>query len=104
MASQKQERVKTRKPKSQIPHFKTIEEEAEFWDTHNLTEFENELEDMTGQVQFVERRAPASKAITVRLDERAMATLNKKAKEQGIGPSTLVRMWIQEHLRRENIS
>jgi len=66
MASQKQERTKTHKTKSQSPHFKTIEEEAEFWDTHDLTEFEDELEDMTGQVQFVERRAPASKALKER--------------------------------------
>lgn len=32
------------RPKSRIPHFKTIEEEAEFWDTHDLTEFEDEFE------------------------------------------------------------
>lgn len=28
--------------KSRIPEFKTIQEEAEFWDVHSTTEFEDE--------------------------------------------------------------
>jgi hypothetical protein len=28
--------------KSRIPEFKSYAEEAEFWDTHDFTEFENE--------------------------------------------------------------
>ncbi len=28
--------------KSRIPEFKSYAEEAEFWDTHNFTEFEDE--------------------------------------------------------------
>jgi len=31
-----------RKTKSRIPRFKSIEEEAEFWDNHDTTEFEDE--------------------------------------------------------------
>lgn len=30
--------------KSRIPEFKSIEEEAEFWDTHDITDFLDELE------------------------------------------------------------
>ncbi len=30
-------------PKSRIPTFKTIEEEAAFWDTHSSEEFADEL-------------------------------------------------------------
>ena len=33
--------------KSRIPHFNSIEEEAEFWDTHDSTEFEDEWEEVT---------------------------------------------------------
>ena len=29
--------------KSRIPEFKTIEEEAEFWDTHDTTDYEDEF-------------------------------------------------------------
>jgi len=29
-----------------IPEFKTLEEMSEFWDTYDLTDFENEMEDV----------------------------------------------------------
>ncbi len=29
-----------------IPEFKTLEEMAEFWDSHDLTDFENEMEEV----------------------------------------------------------
>jgi hypothetical protein len=42
----------TRHTKSRIPTFSTIQEEAEFWDNHEITEFEEELELVT-DVKFV---------------------------------------------------
>jgi hypothetical protein len=36
--------------KSQIPEFKTIAEEAAFWDTHDTTDFEDEFEEI--EVEF----------------------------------------------------
>ena len=36
--------------KSRIPEFSSIEEEAEFWDTHDTTEFEDEFKPV--QVRF----------------------------------------------------
>jgi len=87
------------KTESRIPHFQSIEEETEFWDTHSTTEFEDEFTPVT-DVGFVIRRAPATKALTVRVDEQTFRRLAEQANRQGIGPSTLVRMWIGEHLRR----
>ena len=84
-----------RRARSRIPTFKTIEEAAEFWDTHDSAEFEDEFEDVTN-VRFVVARP--KKAITVRLPEDSLATLTSQAHEKGIGRSTLVRMWILEHL------
>ncbi len=34
------------KKKSRIPKFKNIQEEARFWDTHSITNFENESEEV----------------------------------------------------------
>jgi predicted DNA binding CopG/RHH family protein len=89
-----------RRPKSRIPHFKTIEEEAEFWDTHSTTEFEDEFEPMEEDIRFIVTREGPKKAITVRLPEETVTALTKEAHQMGIGPSTLIRMWILEHLRR----
>jgi predicted DNA binding CopG/RHH family protein len=87
-----------RRTKSRIPTFDTVEEEAAFWDTHDLIEFEDELEVVT-DVKFV--KAKPKKTITVRLEPDMLSALTKEARERGIGPSTLARMWILEHLRRE---
>jgi hypothetical protein len=67
-----------RHAKSRIPTFSTIEEEAEFWDTHDITEFEDELELVT-DVRFVkagsrQREAPSSLAeITGQVPRRGIA-------------------------------
>jgi hypothetical protein len=34
--------------KSKIPEFKTIKEEATFWDTHDVTNYLEELEPVSG--------------------------------------------------------
>lgn len=39
------------------------------------------------------------KPVAIRLDEETLARLRGLAQEQGIGPTTLVRMWVLEHLR-----
>ena len=45
---------------SRIPTFETVEEEAAFWDSHSLADFEDELKIVTN-VKFV--RAEPQKAI-----------------------------------------
>ncbi len=42
-----------------------------------------------------------SEGITIRLDPQKLAELRFLANERGIGPTTLARMWILEHLREE---
>lgn len=91
---------KTKQTKSRIPTFKTIEEEAEFWDTHSLAEFEDELEEVT-DVRFVVTRGEPKKPMTVRLGQTDLARLTKQAQKLGVGPSTLARMWILERLRTQ---
>lgn len=92
-----QEKQATKHGKSRIPTFRTIEEEAEFWDTHSTAEFEDEFEEVS-DVQFVVTRARPKKGITVRLEEDSLAVLREEARAKGIGPSTLIRMWVLERL------
>ena len=87
--------------KSRIPTFKSIEEEAAFWDTHSSEEFADELTPVEN-VKFV--KAGSKKALTVRFDEETFEELSREAREKGIGPSTLARMLILEHLRARKVS
>src|SRR5688572_17207668 len=79
---------------SRIPDFASREEEAAYWDTHDFTEFLDETRPVKLRVG-----KQLSEGLTVRLDRQDRDELERRASEQGIGPSTLVRMWIKERLR-----
>ncbi len=79
-----------------IPGFANVEEEAAFWDTHDFTDFAEESTpvQMTVGQELAER-------LTLRLDHADRQELVTHAREKGIGPSTLARMWLKERLRKE---
>ena len=86
--------TKARKP-SQIPEFKDEAEAAAFWDTHSPEDFTEEFEDV--QVRFA--KPLVKRGLTVKLSDETIEQLRKIAEAQGIGPTTLVRMWVLERLR-----
>lgn len=83
--------------KSKIPKFKSFEEEAKFWDTHDTTELLDEL----SEVKNVKFPKPHKRLISVRMDDVQIRSLKKIATTKGIGYLTLMRMWIVERLSRE---
>ncbi|MFQ6028904.1 MAG: CopG family antitoxin [Dehalococcoidia bacterium] len=82
------------KSKSRIPEFASIEEEAEFWDTHDTTDFGDEFKPV--RVRFAKN---LSEGITIRLDPETLRKVRELAKEKGIGPTVLMRIWIMERLK-----
>ena len=76
-----------------IKPFKTLEEEANFWDTHSVLD---EINDGT-LVGF--HQAKKSDTITLRIDKNSLQKLREDAFQKGIGPTTLARMWIMEKLK-----
>ena len=83
-------------PKSRIPEFASREEEAEFWDTHDITDYLGELKPV--KTRFAKNLA---QGITIRLDPDTLQTLREYVHKEGLGPTTLARMWILEHLREQ---
>lgn len=75
-----------------MPPFKTYEEEANFWDTHSAVD---KINDGTTVGYHV---ANKNKTVTVRFDEKDLQKLREEAFEKGIGPTTLIRMWVREKL------
>jgi len=67
---------------------------AEFWDTHELTDFENELEEVPGAV-FV-RRTP----IEVKLEPREAKAVQQLAKAKGVSREELIRNWVVQQITR----
>lgn len=85
-----------KRKKSRIPDFKTPEEEANFWDKHSFTDFEDELEDV--EIIF-ELEKPRDETIVLRVQKDIKEKLDKLARSKGLNLSTLTRMWIIEKLR-----
>ncbi len=81
-----------------IPQFKTEQEEADFWDSHNSTDFLDETEAVN--VAFVDAR-PSMKQISLRLDPSVIDQLKSLAVGKGIGYQTMIRMWVMERLGQE---
>ena len=80
-----------------IPAFANRDEEAAFWDTHDVSE-------LVGEELIpvdVEIGGDLAERLTVRLDRDDRDKLARHAMAKGVGPSTLARMWLKERLRQE---
>ena len=80
-----------------IPKFKSDQEAAQFWDTHSLIEFEDDLELVKEKV-FVK---PEKQVMTIRVDKKLANVMKAIAREKGINYSTLARMWLIERVKKE---
>ncbi len=92
----KKERVRQLAKPTRIPKFKTREEEAEFWDTHDTADFEAEFTPV--RALFAKN---LSQGMTIRFDAKTLEQLRSQAAEQGMGPTTLARSWILERLKKQ---
>lgn len=79
-----------------IPKFKNREEEAKFFDTHDMADYQHEFK--TVKVKFAKN---LSEGITVRFNKTTIEKLREIAHEKGVGPTTLARMWIMDQLRQQ---
>jgi len=80
-----------------IPIFKNEAEAAAFWDTHSPEDYPNEFEEVPTRFS----RPLIKRGLTIKLSEDTIRELREVAEDKGIGPTTLVRMWVLEHLRQE---
>lgn len=74
------------------PQTDSIQELARFWDSHDLTGFEDELEEVSGT--FFEREA----RITIHLPKSEADTVRELAKSRGIGEEELIHQWVTERI------
>ena len=79
-----------------IPAFNSYEEEAEFWDTHDFSNFKQETE--TAKL----KATPSLSAnVQVRFEPDTDNELEAIARERGMKKSTLIRTWVLDRLRQE---
>ncbi len=81
------------KKTSKIPTFKNYEEEAQFWDTHSVVDYLDELKLV--KVKFAKN---LSQDIIIPFDAKTLTLLRKKADMKGVEPTALAHTWIMDRL------
>jgi hypothetical protein len=76
-----------------IPTTDSIQELATFWQHHDLTDFEDELEEVSGHA------FQRAHVVGVPLSEAEHQAIRDAAASRGIDESTLIHEWVAEKLR-----
>jgi hypothetical protein len=83
---------KTKKSRDEIPeNFDNYEAAAEFWDTHDVSDYL----DLTEEVPDVKIKL---KRKYFKIESGITEKLSQKAREKGISTETLINLWLQEKL------
>ncbi|RKX42496.1 MAG: hypothetical protein DRP27_09295 [Thermotogae bacterium] len=80
-----------------IPRFESEEEEARFWDTHDVTDFLDDLE--FEDIKFV-RREPLT-TVSFRIERRKVEKLKRLAKRLKVPYTVLIREIIDKALSKD---
>lgn len=74
-----------------ISKARTLDEIAEFWDTHSLADYWDQTHEVEFEVRASRRR--------VALDPELYAQVEAQAKSRGVRPETLINLWVAERLK-----
>lgn len=85
--------------KSKIPTFKNRQELAQFWDTHDVADYVDEL---TPVNLTFDLGKPKEETVMFRLDTGVKQYLTHLARNKGLSTSSLLRMWIMEKFNQIN--
>lgn len=80
-----------------ISKARTLDEIAEFWDTHSLDDYWDQTKEVDFEVSAQRRRR-------VTLDPEVYAGIEAQARARRILPETLVNLWLAERLHQKGVA
>ena len=84
-------KVKARKHRDPLPErFDSLEEAAEFWDTHDSADYEEYMRDVEFDIDIKRR------TYLISLDGELYRKVENIARKKGVPTETLVNLWIEE--------
>jgi hypothetical protein len=86
--------TKQQPKKKSIPDFKSRQEMAEWFDTHDMTDFDFK----PVNVKF-ELEKPQEETVVFRLHTGVKRYLERLARSKGLNLSSLLRMWVMEKIQ-----
>lgn len=81
-----------------IPDFKNVEEEAEFWDTHDSTEY---VDWSKGQRAVFPNLKPSTESISLRLPSFLLARIKQLANKRDVPYQSLMKIFLSEQVDKE---
>jgi predicted DNA binding CopG/RHH family protein len=79
-----------------IPKFKSDQEARRFWQRHSFKDYN--LDTREAEIKFVKK---PKKTVAIRLAPEDIAAVERIAERMGLSYTSLLRMWIKEHLTKE---
>jgi len=91
--------VKNKTPKAPLPEtFKTFEEMADFWDTHDVTDYEEYLTPVEVNVSTHPKHN-----YVITLSDTLDTALRQVQQKEGVSLNTLINLWVQEKLQQYTV-
>lgn len=81
-----------------MPKFKTDEDAARFWETHSFEDYHKDT--IEAGIMFIKK---PKRTVAVRLDPDDIKSVVAIAQRKGLSYTSLLRMWIKEHLNKESM-
>ena len=83
-----------------IPEFKNEDEEREFWDTHDSTEY---IDWSKAKRVVFPNLKPSTKTITIRVPQSLLNALKAAANKKDVPYQSLVKVYLDEKVKEEFI-
>ncbi|MBA3723964.1 MAG: BrnA antitoxin family protein [Candidatus Levybacteria bacterium] len=84
----------------QVPTFKNEDEEAEFWATHDFTQYHDVSKRVLADFTHLK---PSTQSITIRLPKPMVRLIKMLANEQDIPYQSLLKIFLDEKLKEKLI-
>lgn len=85
----------------EIPHFKTEDEERDFWGTHDSTEY---IDWSKAEKVVFPNLKRSTRSISIRLPEYLIARIKQLANSMDVPYQSLIKIFLAERVKRESHS
>jgi hypothetical protein len=79
---------------SSISHSRTLEEMADFWNTHSLADYDEQTYEV--EITF----DPSARRTVVNIEPELMADISRVARERKTSAQTLINVWLRQYMDR----
>ena len=80
-----------------LPQFQSEQEESDFWDTHDSTNYFHEMEEV--EITYIDARP--KNQISLHFTTETIDQLKSVASQKGVNYRSMVYMWVMERLAAE---